>query len=133
MPSKKKTRGKPRRVAKSKKAREEDAAAKNDDVDSQMKRLQIGKDTNNQDGDDDEDALLDEAIKLAAVEKEESEIAAKKVELETAAKNDEVCIHGEIPFPRGHVCIAFIENFWDAYYEVYHDSNIQAFLHLHLL
>ena len=114
MPSKKKTRGKARRVAKNKKARE-DAAAKKDDVDSQMKRLQIGKNTNKQVGDDDEDALLEEAIKLAVVEKEELEIAAEKEELETAAKNDEVCIHGQIPFPRGHVCTSFIDKLWDVY------------------
>ncbi len=139
MPPKKKTRGKARRrVAKSRTAREDNAAAKNDDVDSKMQRLrqrlQIGKSANEQDGDDDVDALLEEAIKLAAAEREELDIAAEKEEklenaaekkelenaavkekLQTAAKTYEVCEHGHIPFPRGHFCIAFISKCWDVH------------------
>eukprot|EP00984_Skeletonema_dohrnii_P001807 scaffold594_cov71-Skeletonema_dohrnii-CCMP3373.AAC.5 len=106
MPSKKKARGKARarRVAKSRKAWEEDAAV---NVASQIQRLQIG--TNSSDQDEDEDALLEDAINFAAAEKEELGAAA-------AAKNDEAnnsknCLHGFVRFPRGHVCGAFIESF----------------------
>ena len=69
------------------------------DIVSEMQRLQI---SNNKSIDDDEDALLEAAINLAAVEKEELQ----------AGRNNEVnnfkqCDHGFVPYPRNHVCIAF--------------------------
>ena len=96
MPSKKKARGKikARRVAKSRKAREEDAAA---NVTAQMQRLQIG---NNNNQDEDENALLEVAINLAAAEKDELEAAAKNDE----ANNTEECLHGFVTLPSGRMC-----------------------------
>ena len=104
--SKKKARGKARRVAKKEKTRAEDAAV--NDIDSEVQRLQVSN-NKNQDNDD-EDALLEEAINLAAAEKEE---------LEAAAKNDEVnnpkeCLHGFVPLPSSHVCLAFMKSFSNA-------------------
>eukprot|EP00985_Skeletonema_marinoi_P002132 scaffold864_cov114-Skeletonema_marinoi.AAC.1 len=80
MPSKKKARGKikARRVAKSRKAREEDAAA---NVTAQMQRLRSV------------------AINLAAAEKDELEAAAKNDE----ANNTEECLHGFVTLPSGRI------------------------------
>ena len=110
MPKKKaKGKARARRVAKSRKAREEDAAV---NVASQIQRLQICNNNNNQD--EDEDAILAEAINLAAVEKDELESAA-------AAKNDEAnnsknCRHGFAAISRDHVCGAFIDSFTHEYF-----------------
>ena len=104
MPSKKKARGKARRAAKSRKVQEDGAV---NGIDSKMQRLQITNSENSSIDDDDEDALLEAAINLAAVEKEELEAAA--------AKNSEVCKHGFVPFPRHHECVAFFKSFCDEY------------------
>eukprot|EP00984_Skeletonema_dohrnii_P025050 scaffold14183_cov66-Skeletonema_dohrnii-CCMP3373.AAC.4 len=92
MPSKKKARGKARRVAKSRKAGEEDAAAADEknDIDLQMQRLKI----------EDEDALLANVINDLA-----------------AAGNSKICPHGFIPLPlqEGHVCEAFIDSLGDGF------------------
>ncbi len=117
MPSKKKTRGKARRVAKNRTARtrrEEDAA---NDVDSQMQRLQISQSTNNQDGaDEDFDAMLEEAIKLASAEKEEVKVGTK-----ISVKK---CCHGFFPYAKGHVCMDAFINSYLGVYEGCNDSNI---------
>ena len=99
MPSKKKGKGKARRAAKSRTELKNDAGTKNDvkNVELKMQRLQI-----NNDGKTDEDALLEEAINLAAAEREK---------LDAAATNDERCDHGFVPLPRGHVCKMFIQSF----------------------
>ena len=133
MPSKKKARGKARarRVAKSRKAMEEDAAV---NVTAQIQRLQIGNNNINQD--EDEDALLEVAINLAAAEKDELEAAA-------AAKHDKAlskkCLHGFVtfpledhckfsPFPRDHVCGAFIDSFIHIFFaDSESDSLIDGF------
>ncbi len=87
MPSKKKKRkGKGRVAAKSRKAKEDGAA-------NEVKQ--------------DEDALLEEAINLAAAEREQLEAAAKNDE----ENNVERCNHGFSPLPRGHVCALFIQSF----------------------
>ena len=111
MPSKKKARGKARRAraAKSGKAKVDDGAV--NIIDSQMQRLQISSIKKNSKDDDDEDALLEEAINLATAEKEELEAAAKNSE----ADNSEVCDHGFDPTPTNHVCQAFIQSFGDVY------------------
>ena len=108
MPSKKKARGKARarRVANSRKATEEDAAV---NVASQIQRLQIG---NNNNQDEDEDALLEDAINLAAAEKDELEAAVKN----DVANNSKNCRHGFVTFPRGHVCAAFILSYTQAFF-----------------
>eukprot|EP00984_Skeletonema_dohrnii_P009870 scaffold3800_cov87-Skeletonema_dohrnii-CCMP3373.AAC.2 len=108
MPSKKKARGKARarRVAKSRKAWEEDAAV---NVTAQIQRLQICN--NSSDQDEDEDALLADAINLAAAEKEELGAAAKNDE----ANNSKNCLHGFVTFPRDHVCGAFIDSYAQAF------------------
>ena len=109
MPSKKKARGKARRAAKSRKAKEDDGAV--NDINSEMQRLQINNNNSKNKDDDDEDALLEAAINLAAAEKEELEAAAKNDEEDNSKK----CYHGYVLFPRNHVCIAFIESFVDVY------------------
>lgn len=102
MPSKKKARGKARKAVK---AEQKDAAANNvvksGVLDSQMERLQIKNDNQN------EDVLLEEAIKLAAAEKEKLEAAAKNDE----ANNTVQCYHGFVLFTEGDVCAAFIQYF----------------------
>ena len=110
MPSskKKKSRGKARRAAKSRKAKEEDGAV--NVVDSEMQRLQISNNKNScKDDEDDEDALLEAAINLAASEKEEMEMEA------ATAKNDdsEECHHGYVILPMYHVCVAFVYSFYE--------------------
>ena len=111
MPSKKKkkAKGKGRAAAKSSrdKGLKDDNAGSDvkpdvKNVELRMQRLQI----NNNDQDD-ETALLEEAINLAATEREQ---------LETAAKNDEEnnaerCDHGFSPLPRGHICTGFVRAF----------------------
>ena len=108
MPPKKKARGKARRAAKSRKVKEDDGAVNG--IDSEMQRLQIGNNKNSI-KDDDEEALLEEAINLAATEKKELESAAKNDEINNSKK----CYHGYILLPRNHVCVAFIESFVDVY------------------
>ena len=88
MPSKKKkAKGKARGAAKSRKELSNDSAA------NEVKQ--------------DEDALLEEAINLAAAEREQLEAAAKNDE----ENNVERCNHGFSPLPRGHVCARFIPSF----------------------
>eukprot|EP00985_Skeletonema_marinoi_P001668 scaffold673_cov83-Skeletonema_marinoi.AAC.1 len=94
---------------------EEDAAL---NVTGQIQRLQIG---NNNNQDEDEDALLEDAINLAAAEKDELEAAA-------AAKNDEAnnsedCLHGFDTLPEDHVCGAFIESFIHNFFAGSESSN----------
>jgi len=109
MPSKKKARCKARRVVKTGKEAEEDAAACNEvknELGSQMQRLQITNDNPN-----DDDALLEQAIKLAASE---------KGELEATARNDEVnntvqCYHGFVLLAKGDVCQTFVKSFIDEF------------------
>ena len=110
MPSKKKkARGKARRAAKSREAKDDDGAV--NEIDSKMQRLQISNNKNSQE-DGDEDALLEEAINLAAAEKEEPEAAAKNDQV----NNSEICNHGFVPFPRIHVCRAFLESLGNDYW-----------------
>ena len=107
MPSKKKNaRGKARRVAKSRKTKEEDGAAVNG-IDSELQRLQISSNNTIENKDDGEDALLEEAINLAAAEKEELEAAAKNDEV----NNSEICKHGFVLVPRCHVCLEFMHSY----------------------
>ena len=85
MPSKKKkkTKGKARGAAKNRKELSNVSAA------NEVKQ--------------DEDALLEEAINLAAAERKE---------LDTTAKNDvERCDHGFSPWPKGHICTGFVRAF----------------------
>ena len=107
MPSKKKARGKARRAAKSRKVKEEGGAV--NDIDSEMHRHLISNIKENSQDADDKDALLEEAINLAAAEKEELEAAAKNSEV----NNSEICNHGWNI--RNHVCVAFMESFVDVY------------------
>ena len=104
MPSKKKARGKGPRAAKSRKAREGGAA--NNNIDSEMQRLQITniKNTSKQ---EDDAALLEAAINLAATEREELGAAAKN----DGVNNSKICNHGFVSFPRNHVCVAFFKSF----------------------
>ena len=108
MPSKKKTRGKARRAAKSRKVKEEDGAV-NDSINSEMQQMQIGYEKNSQV--DDEEALLEEAINLAAAEREELEAAAKK----DGVNNSKKCFHGLVLWPPTHVCEAFMKSFADVH------------------
>ena len=55
----------------------------------------------------DEDALLEEAINLAAAEREQLGAAARN----DAENNVERCDHGFSPWPRGHVCAGFVRTF----------------------
>ncbi len=90
MPSKKKkAKGKARAAAKSRKDLSNDNVAKKDEVKQ------------------DEDALLEEAINLAAAEREQLEATAKNDD----ENNVERCNHGFVPLPRGHVCALFIQSF----------------------
>ena len=86
MPSKKKKKKSKGRGKAAKKADEQQRS-----LDTQMERLKIDKDGDSQNNAD-EDALLEEAINLAAAEKEEMDATA-------AEKNDEqveVCHHGNV-------------------------------------
>ena len=105
MPSKKKARGKARRAAKSRRAREDDGAV--NDIESEMQQLQISNINKNSSKEEDEDALLEAAINLAAAEREELEEAAKNDEV----KNSEICNHGLVSLSMRHVCEAFIQSF----------------------
>ena len=88
MPSKeKKAKGKARKAAKSRKD------LSSDNVANEVKQ--------------DDDALLEEAINLAAAEREELEAAAKIDE----ENNVERCDHGFVPWPKGHVCTGFVRAF----------------------
>ena len=109
MPSKKKARGKARRAAKNRKVKKDDGAVNG--IDSEMQRMQITNSKKNQEVAEDEDALLEEAITLAAAEKEELEAAAKN----DVANISEECIHGFDPLPKNHVCVAFIYSFCNEY------------------
>ena len=110
MPSKnKKARGKARRATKSRKAKVEDGAV--NIIDSQMQRLQMISNKKNSQVDEDEDALLEEAIKIAAAERENLEAAAKN----DKANISEECHCGFDPLPKNHVCVAFIYSFCNEY------------------
>ena len=107
MPSKKKARGKARRAAKSRKAKEDDGAV--NDIGSEMQRLQISNNKRkNCKDDDDEDALLEAAINLAAAEREELEAAAVKND---EVINSEQCVHGLVSFSKNPTCRAFMKSF----------------------
>ena len=107
MPSKKnKARGKARRAAKSRKAREDGAV---NDINSEMQRLQISNNKNSRDKDDDEEALLEEAINLAAAEKEVLKAAARN----DKENNSAICRHGNESLPGYQVCSAFMKSFVD--------------------
>ena len=103
MPSKKKARGKARRAAKSRKAKEDGGAVNG--ITSEMQRLQISN--NKTSKDKDEDALLEAAINLATAEREKLEAAGTNDEKDISKE----CYHGFVPWPRGHVCEAFLESF----------------------
>jgi hypothetical protein len=72
-------------------------------LDSEMQRLRIGQ----QEGDDEDDALLEQAIKLAAVE-----------QLEIEENKKENCTHGYNPSSRfqARFCEDFLKAFTDAYH-----------------
>ena len=106
MPSKKKkkAKGKGRAAAKSSrdKGLKDDSAGS--DVKPDVKNVELrmqGLQMNNN-GQVNEDALLEEAINLAAAEREQ---------LGAAASNVERCDHGFSPLPRGHVCTQFVRTF----------------------
>ena len=108
MPSKKKAKGKARRAAKSRKAKEEDGAV-NSSIDWEDQRLLISN--NNSSKDEDEDAMLEAAINLAAAERDELEAAAKNEEED----NSDICNHGLVPYPRNHICVEFLGSFADEF------------------
>jgi hypothetical protein len=84
--------------------------------DMQMERLKI--DDNFQ---ADEDTLLEEAIKLAAAEKEELDAAAveqKEQDKKVAAKHVNECQHGYIPTEDLFLISDFAEAHFDGYYSV---------------
>ena len=85
-------------------------------IDSEMQRLQIG---NNKNSKDDEDALLEAAINLAATEREELEAAATNDE----ANNSEKCVHGLVRLPSNHVCSAFMNSFYEDFNAIICESN----------
>ena len=82
-------------------------------LDSQMQRLQIA-DKQKADADD-EDAMLEEAIQLAATEKQEIEKKAKEMELEEKKEEKENCKHGFHPSSRSHehFCKDFMQTVMD--------------------
>ena len=86
----------------SKKSRDKAQAV--NDVDSQMQRLEAGYDNSNSKSQDDEDALLEAAINLAAAEREELKVAAKIDEGSISVK----CDHGRPPISRGDVLGSFL-------------------------
>jgi hypothetical protein len=82
----------------------DNAAANEGTLDSEMQRLKIGE----QKGDDDEvEAMLEEAIKLAAVEEQEMKV-----------KEKENCTHGYNPSSRfqARFCEDFLKTFTESYY-----------------
>ena len=119
MPSKKKkkkaAKGKGRAAAKSRDKGLKDDSAGSDvkpdvkNVELRMQRLQI----NNNDQDD-ETALLEEAINLAAAEREQ---------LGSAASNVERCDHGFSSLPRRHVCTRFVREFAHAFHNCCESST----------
>ncbi len=104
MPSKKKkkARDKTRRT----KSRKEDDDGAVNDIDSEMQRLKIGSSGKNQVLED-EDALLEAAINLAAAEREELETAARS----DAVNNSQICKHGFVLVPSCHLCLAFMGSY----------------------
>ena len=105
MPSKKRGKGKARRrAAKGRKELKNDDGGTNGvkNVELRMQQLQINKDDQ-----DDEDTFLEEAINLAAEEREQLESSATNEE----ENKVERCDHGFSPLPRGHVCARFIPSF----------------------
>ena len=106
MPSKKKKAKGKRRVAKTKNEGDE---VKND---VQMQRLKIiSSDKKKKNSDqENEDKLLEEAINLAASEREKLEAAARNAD-EINIISERQCRHGFVPLPRGHICARFIKTF----------------------
>ena len=123
MPSKKKKKAKGKGRAASKSSRDKglkDDSAGSDvkpdvkNIELRMQRLQI----NNNDQDD-ETVLLEEAINLAAAEREQLGVTAKNDE----KKKVERCNHGFSPLPRGHVCAGFIRTFAREFSLVYFTTD----------
>jgi len=123
MPSKKMSKGKARRNV----AKDEDGGTEQGDdvatvaanseppLHSQMKGLNIDKAKDAQA--DDEDALLEEAIKIAAAEKEELEAAAEKKEEERLIQERATCKHGWDPSPSElGFCVKFMDEFMKSLY-----------------
>jgi len=112
MPSTKKATGKARKAAKAKKDNGARVSAGNEeknDLDSLMQRLRISNENP-----DDEDALLEEAIRLAEAEKGEIEAAAKNEKVESTVKcfdSTVPCSHGFVMSTKWFVCGAFVESF----------------------
>ena len=77
-------------------------------LEEQTQWLKIGNETQ----DDDDDAFLEEAIKLAAAEKKEL-----KAEKEKAAKilMAQQCTHGCDPLPENSDCVGFVNTFLAEY------------------
>ena len=101
MPSKKKAKGKGRGATKSRKELRNDCAASvKNDVESQMQGLNVN---NSKQDNEDEDALLEAAINLAAAEREELD-----------ATDVEKCDHGFVPLPdmNGFVSPRPLEESW---------------------
>ena len=114
---KKKTKGKAKAAANNKnkaakKVEEESQVAKDDQqqqsgpLEAQTQRLKIDNETQN----DDDDAFLEEAIKLAAAEKKELKKSETKATKILMAQN---CRHGCDPLPKGSNCVGFINTFSD--------------------
>ena len=72
----------------------------------------------------DEDALLEEAINLAAAERERLEVSAKNDE----ENNEERCNHGFSPWPRGHICGRFIPSLLHGFTSSNGHSNLDRFM-----
>jgi hypothetical protein len=113
MAKSKRDKGKRAPKTKIKAAAEEEAVAgqqggddESSPLDSKMKGLQIseGAETN-------EDALLEEAIKLAAAEKKELDAAAEKKKAEDRNDERKKCLHGLVPLPGGDICFNFSTTF----------------------
>ena len=103
MPSKKKNKSKGRGKSAKK------AGKQGGSLDTQMEQLKIDKDVEDAQTNADEDALLEEAIKLAAAEKEEMDAAASEKEEEQL----KVCHHGKNDETKELIC--FIKMFTETF------------------
>jgi len=114
MPSKKKAKGKGRGATKSRKELRNDCAGSvKNDVESQMQGLKVN---NSKQDNEDEDALLEAAINLAAAEREDLD-----------ATDAEKCDHGFVPLPdmNGFVSPRPLEESWC---EKFTDSFMSEFM-----
>ena len=108
MPTKKKATVKAKKEGKDAKTEvAEKTTTTNQSLEANTQRLKIGNETQ-----DDDDAFLDEAIKLAAAEKKELATEEKKAAKILMSHN---CTHGCDPLPGDSDCGRFMHTFWDEY------------------